>query len=160
MRATINAATIEKPRHRILILIVARFSPRLSRYNQLADVPERRLWLGVLAVDKVQPPHGRTLTELVEEVTELLERTEPSAIMDWDLHLADAGYDVLHDYSSWRWIVSAPDFHAVAEGFPRIAAPIPLGIAGVTYALALSACTPFQTDWDIVRSNLVAKDLP
>ena len=27
LRATINAATIEKPRHRILILIVARFHP-------------------------------------------------------------------------------------------------------------------------------------
>jgi hypothetical protein len=33
LRATINAATIEEPRHRILILIVARFSPRLSRYK-------------------------------------------------------------------------------------------------------------------------------
>ena len=50
--------------------------------------------------------------------------------MDWDLHLADAGYDVLHDYSAWRWIVSAPEFHAVTEGFPRIAAPVPLGVSG------------------------------
>ena len=38
--------------------------------------------------------------------------------MDWDLHLADAGYDALHDYSAWRWIVSPPEFHAVADGFP------------------------------------------
>ena len=35
--------------------------------------------------------------------------------MDWDLHLADAGYDMLHDYSAWRWIVSSPEFHAVAK---------------------------------------------
>lgn len=133
---------------------------KITSEHQLADVPERRLWLGVIAVDKVQPPHGQTLTEHVDEVTELLERTEPSAIMDWDLRLADVGYDVLHDYSAWRWIVSAPDFHAVAEGFPRIAAPVPLGLAGVTYALALSACASFMTDWDIVRSNLVEKDQP
>jgi len=133
---------------------------KIASEHQLADVADRRLWLGVLAVDKVQNPHGRTLTEYVCEVTELLERTEPSAIMDWDLHLADAGYDMLHDYSAWRWIVSSPEFHSVADGFPRITAPVPLGVSGVTYALALSACTPFRTDWNIVRSNLVQKDLP
>lgn len=131
---------------------------RITSEHQLADVPDRRLWLGVLAVDKVQPPHGRTLTEHVDEVTDLLERTEPSAIMDWDLHLADAGYDALHDYTHWRWIVSTPEFHAVTEGFPRIAAPVPLGVAGVTYALALSACTPFRTDWEEVRAGLAEED--
>jgi hypothetical protein len=131
---------------------------KITSEHQLADVPDRRLWLGVLAVDKVQPPHGRTLTEHVDEVTDLLERTEPSAIMDWDLRLADAGYDALHDYSAWRWIVSTPEFHAVAEGFPRIAAPVPLGVAGVTYALALSACTPFRTDWGSIQSKLVEEN--
>ena len=116
---------------------------------------KKSLWLAVLAVDKVQQPHGRTLTEHVAEVTDLLERTEPSAIMDWDLHLADAGYDVLHDYSAWRWIVSSPEFHAVSEGFPRISAPVPLGVSAVSYALALSACTPFRTDWGDVQAKLV-----
>jgi len=133
---------------------------KIANEYQLADVPGRRLWLGVLAVDKVQPPHGRTLTEYVDEITELLERTEPSTIMDWDLHLADAGYDVLHDYSPWRWIVSFPEFHSVVEGFPRITAPVPLGVSGVTYALALSACMPFRTDWNMVRSNLLGVSQP
>ncbi|WP_210203065.1 PD-(D/E)XK motif protein [Pseudaminobacter soli (ex Li et al. 2025)] len=131
---------------------------KISNEFQLADVPDRRLWLAILAVDKVQPPHGRTLTEHVVEVTDLLERTEPSAIMYWDLHLADAGYDALHDYSTWRWIASPPDFHTITEGFPRIATPVPLGVSGVTYALALSACAPFRTDWDDVRSGLVDED--
>jgi len=133
---------------------------KIANEHQLADVPNRQLWLSVVAVDKVQPPHGWTLTEYVCEVTKLLERTEPSAIMDWDLHLADVGYDALDDYSAWRWIVSPPEFHAVSEGFPRITAPVPLGVSGVTYALALSACSPFRTDWSIVRSHLVDKDLP
>jgi hypothetical protein len=128
---------------------------KITNEHQLANVPDRRLWLAVLAVDKVQQPHGKTLTEYVADVTDLLERTEPSAIMDWDLHLADVGYDVLHDYSAWRWIVSAPEFHAVTEDFPRIAAPVPLGVSSVSYALALSACTPFRTDWGIVRERLI-----
>lgn len=132
---------------------------KISNEHQLADVPDRRLWLGVIAVDKVQPPHGRTLAEHVDEVTELLERTEPSTIVDWDLHLADVGYDTLHDYSTWRWIVSFPEFHSVSEGFPRITAPVPLGVSGVTYALALSACAPFRTAWEVVRTALVDKDV-
>ncbi|MBR0661660.1 PD-(D/E)XK motif protein [Neoroseomonas oryzicola] len=130
---------------------------KITNEHQLADVPDRRLWLAILAVDKVQPPHGRTLTEVVSEVTELLERTEPSAIMDWDMHLADAGYDVLHDYSPWRWIVSAPDFHAVTGNFPRIDAPVPLGVSSLSYSLALSACTPFRTDWGDLQANLIGE---
>ena len=35
MRATINTEIIAKPRHQILIQIVAHFSSRLSRYNTL-----------------------------------------------------------------------------------------------------------------------------
>jgi hypothetical protein len=132
---------------------------RIANEYQLADVPGRHLWLGVLAVDKVQTPHGRTLTEYVDEVTELLERTEPSVIQEWDQHLADAGYDSLHDYSAWRWIASSPEFHSVAEGFPRITAPVPQGVSDMTYALSLSACSPFRTDWNTVRSNLIEKDL-
>lgn len=127
---------------------------KINSEHQLADVPDRRIWLAVLAVDKMQPPHGRTLTEHVDMVTELLEGTEPSSVMDWDLHLADVGYDALHDYSPWRWIVSAPEFFAVTEDFPRISAPVPLGVSGVTYALALSACSPFLKAWDDVCVGL------
>ena len=127
---------------------------KITSEHQLADVPDRRIWLAVLAVDKVQPPHGRTLTEHVDMVTELLERTKPSSVMDWDLHLADVGYDALHDYSAWRWIVSVPEFFAVTDEFPRFAAPVPLGVSGVTYALALSACSPFLKAWDDVRAGL------
>lgn len=131
---------------------------KISNEDQLSPVPDRRLWLSILAVDKVQSPHGRTLTEIVAEVSALLERTEPSAILAWDLHLADAGYDVLHDYASWRWIVSEPEFHAVTEDFPRIAAPIPLGLSNLSYTLALSACAPFLKPWGIVKPILFAED--
>lgn len=128
---------------------------KITSEHQLADVPDRCLWLGVLAVDKVQPPHGQTLTEYVDAVTKLLERTEPSTIMEWDIHLADVGYDAQHDYSPWRWLVTAPEFYAVVDGFPRIAAPVPLGVSGLSYALALSACTPFRAGWESVRTKLL-----
>lgn len=131
---------------------------KITNEFQLSDVADRGLWLSILAVDKVQPPHGRTLTDCVAEVTEILEATEPSAILDWDLHLADVGFDALHDYSPWRWIVSEPEFFSVTADFPRIAAPVPLGVSGVSYALALSACAPFRTDWGIVRSQVFGKD--
>lgn len=131
---------------------------KIANEHQLSDVPDRRLWLAVLAVDKVQPPHGYTLTQRVAEVTDLLERTEPSTIREWDLRLADAGYDFLHDYSPWRWIVSEPDFHFVSDGFPRISAPVPLGVSNVTYALALSACAPFLTSWEVVQSKLFEEE--
>ena len=125
---------------------------KISNEHQLADVPNRRLWLGVLAVDKVQSPHGRTLTDYVSEVRNTLEQGDPSLIQEWDLHLAEAGFDALDDYSAWRWIVSSPEFHVVTEGFPRIVAPVPLGVSGLTYAIALSACNPFREEWDVVRS--------
>lgn len=131
---------------------------KISNEHQLSDVPDRRLWLAILAVDKVQAPHGRTLTQCVAEVTDLLEYAEPSAILDWDLHLADAGYDVQHDYAPWRWIASPPEFHAVTNGFPRIAAPVPLGVAHVTYALSLSACAPFHRAWNSVQPMLFEED--
>jgi hypothetical protein len=133
-------------------------SVRIANEYQLSDVPSRRLWLAILAVDKVQPPHGRTLTDCVADVTDLLERTEPSAILAWNLHLADVGYDVQHDYTPWRWIASEPEFHAVTEGFPRIAAPVPLGLSNITYALTLSACAPFHKTREMVLSLLFAKD--
>ena len=131
---------------------------KIANEHQLADVPDRRLWLAVLAVDKVQRPHGNTLSEIIAEVTHHVESIDPSAILDLDFHLADAGYDANHDYSPWRWIVSAPEFHAVNEGFPRIAAPVPLGISGLTYSISLSACSPYLMETALVKS-IIFKDV-
>ncbi|KXV60601.1 hypothetical protein AD947_01950 [Acetobacter tropicalis] len=128
---------------------------KITNEYQLADVPDRFLWLAVLTVDRVELPHGKTLAETVCEVTELLENMEPSAIMGWDMHLADAGYDEQHDYSHWRWVVSAPDFYAVASNFPRISAPVPLGVSNVSYALSLSACAPFQIMSEVLLAKLI-----
>ncbi|WP_290888222.1 PD-(D/E)XK motif protein [Arenimonas sp.] len=125
---------------------------KISNEHQLADVPDRRLWLAVLAVDKVQQPHGKTLPDFVSVVKAELEEFDPSLIQEWDLRLADAGFDAMDDYSPWRWIVSKPEFYQVESDFPRIAAPVPLGVSGVTYAIELSACKPFTVEWETMRS--------
>lgn len=127
---------------------------RITSEHQLADVPGRHLWLAVLAVDQVQPPAGHTLTDHITAITDHIEREAPAAVMDWEQHLADAGYDACHDYAPWRWSASRPDFHMVADGFPRIASPVPAGVSEVSHALSLTACTPFRVDWNEVRAAL------
>lgn len=127
---------------------------KISNEFQLADVEGRHLWLAVMAVDRVQEPNGYTLSEHVAEVTGILQAMEPSAIMQLDLHLADVGFDAMHDYSPWRWVVAEPAFHSVEEGFPRLAGPVPLGVSDVTYSVALSACAPFRRDWAEVSASL------
>lgn len=127
---------------------------RISNEHQLAPVPGRRLWLAVLNVDKVPDPGGQTLSDWIADITACLQRDAPSAIMDWEQHLADAGFDHLHDYGPWRWIASAPDTHAVTDAFPRIVAPVPPGVSNVSYALDLAACAPFRTNWSVLHDRL------
>lgn len=128
---------------------------KISNEFQLADVPDRRVWLAVLAVDRVQPPHGNTLTDHVIDITRSIQGSDPSALLSFDMRLADAGYDPQHDYTAWRWIISEPEFFVVADEFPRICAPVPLGCSNVTYSLALSACSPFRADWAATISHLI-----
>ncbi len=132
---------------------------KISNEYQLADIEDRRLWLAVLTVDKVQPPNGLTLADHVASLTKTLERAAPSVIPQLDLRLADAGYDPLHDYSAWHWQASEADFFAVAGSFPRLAAPVPLGVSNLSYSLSLDACSPFRTNWATVRAKLCEEDV-
>lgn len=132
---------------------------KISNEYQLADVEHRRLWLAVLTVDKVQPPNGSTLAEHVATLTRIIEHSAPSAVSQFDLRLADAGYDPQQDYSAWHWHASDADFFAVGGSFPRLAAPIPLGVSNLSYSLSLDACSPFRTDWATVRANLCEEDV-
>ena len=130
---------------------------KISNEFQLADVPDRRIWLAVLAVDRVQPPLGRTLSEVVADLGGQILASDPGALMDWELHLADAGFDPAHDYSQWRWVTSEPEYHAVTETFPRIVVPVPQGVSSVSYALALSAIAPFAIAQASVGVHLFAE---
>ncbi|TCV76000.1 PD-(D/E)XK motif protein [Neorhizobium sp. S3-V5DH] len=130
---------------------------KISNEFQLADVPGRRLWLVVIAVDKVPDPLGETLTDVVSTIAALIESDDPSAMMELEVRLAEAGYDSDHDYSRYRWTVSEPEFHAVSEEFPRIAAPIALGVSNVNYSIALSACAPFRADIRSAKSAIFGR---
>lgn len=127
---------------------------RITSEFQLADAPSGKLWLSVVSVDQVQAPLGETLTECVDRVHDILARVRPSVAMTWEQSLADTGYDPFHDYSAWRWFAADPEFHIVTDGFPRIVAPMPLGVSRVSYDLSLAACAPFLTDWLQVGNEL------
>lgn len=130
---------------------------KISNEFQLADVPGRRLWLAVLAVDRVEAPHGETLSDLVAQISARIQALDPARLLSFDMHLADAGFDPQHDYSAWRWLTAAPDVHAVSEGFPRITAPVPSGCSNVSYALSLAACAPFLRDWTCLSASLISE---
>lgn len=127
---------------------------KISNEHQLAEVVGRRIWLAVLKVDKVQPPNGMTLADHVVELTSTLERIAPSVVGEFDLRLADAGYDPMHDYSAFHWQTSEAEFYAMEGNFPRLAAPVPIGISNMSYSLSLDACLPFKTDWASVCAML------
>ncbi len=130
---------------------------KISSEFQLAEVPDRRLWLAVLAVDRVQPPLGKTLTEVIAELGGRILASDPGALMDWELHLADAGFDPAHDYGQWRWVASEPEYYGVTEAFPKIGAPVPQGVSSVSYALALSAIAPFVVAQASVGAHIFAE---
>ena len=131
---------------------------KITSEHQLADVPDRRLWLGVLAVDKVAAA-PRPDTDGVCGRGDGPARADANPLPSW------TGTCIWPTRATMRCTTippgagssQPPEFHAVAEGFPRIAAPVPLGVAGVTYALALSACAPFRTDWEQVRVGALLK---
>jgi len=130
---------------------------KISSEHQLADVAGCRLWLAVLAVDRVQAPNGKTLAEVVDTIAREIEHREPGALLDWERHLADAGFDPADDYSPWRWIAGPAVFHSITEGFPRVTAPVPLGVSNVTYNLDISACAPYRVDAQVALSRIVGK---
>ncbi|MGY4601278.1 transposase [Bradyrhizobium sp. GM22.5] len=71
MRATIIAAIITSPRHRLAILIVARFPSRLSRYSRVRSEAERarivaESLLPGAQVSEVARKHGATRWQIYD----------------------------------------------------------------------------------------------
>ncbi len=91
-------------------------------------------------------------------IGQLIEEKAPAMLNEWELRLADAGYDPLHDYSGWRWVASDPLFHQVVSGFPRITAPVPLGVSEISYRLALLDCERFRVEWESILTGMIGED--
>lgn len=118
----------------------------ISSEYQLDDVEGADLVLRVSDVDSAVRPEGLTLTDIVRRVEARIAGSDMEAYVMWDRNITAVGYDDEHDYSGLRWSVGKTRHFNVAEGFPRIAAPVPEGVINVRYALSLHACTPFEIE--------------
>lgn len=114
----------------------------ISSEDQLADVPGARLFLNVTEVSSCFDGEGLTLHEKVGLVAAGLTPSSFALTRFEDL-LLSAGYDASHRYDDRRWIVGGSRVFEVTEGFPRLVSPLPGGVSGVRYSIALSACEPF-----------------
>ncbi|MER9641423.1 PD-(D/E)XK motif protein [Mesorhizobium sp. M0239] len=119
---------------------------QISNEFQLSDVEGHRLWLCVLAVDKVVSPFGETLNDIVKKAGSFLLQASALIAEDWDRCLSAAGYRQEDDYNDFRWVVSSPAWHEVAAGFPRVDLPLPQGVTDLKYTIALATCEPFAID--------------
>jgi hypothetical protein len=119
---------------------------QISNEFQLADVAHHRLWLTVLAVERVADPFGEPLNALVSRVGKKYQSDDAMMAMDWELNLAATGYRDEDDYSAFRWVSDQPTWLEVAGDFPRITTPLPGGVSNVKYALALEVCSAFEVE--------------
>jgi hypothetical protein len=81
LRATINAAIIALPRHRILILIVGRISSSLPRYTTRSRVSafmNKFRKLGLISYNGKIEVHNSLLNAVLHEKPEI-ERDDPSS---------------------------------------------------------------------------------
>lgn len=132
---------------------------QISSEVQLSDVEGARLFLKVTPVDSVPKPNGLSLSDHVDALEKLFAVADLKAYDLWEQALADCGYDAAHDYSDRHWITGPARGFEVVEGFPRIANPVPAGVTGVRYSIALEACEPFAVE-DEVLTALISERIP
>ncbi len=130
-------------------------SCRISNERQLDDADLRTLFLVHQEVTSVM--EGLTLGELIDEM-----RGHPfvRADVQWfENSLLEYGWhDSQRDrYTQDRYALTRRRCFRVRDDFPRLTPTrLPMGIAGVTYHLDLSACAPYQVDYDAMRRSLAA----
>lgn len=114
------------------------------------------LLLCVTDIVSAQPGHGRTLTDVVNEMADQLRQVDQSVVESFEDRLTAAGYSGSDDYSAWRWEEGDQRLYCVTDTFPRIqASSIATGIDSVSYDLDLNAIAEFQTEWTDARSVLI-----
>ena len=121
----------------------------ISSEDQLADVEGSRLCLRVVNVASAVLPEGQSLHDHVRMTAEMFE-VDGTAFEAWEETLYSTGYDSENDYDDRRWLLGTATDYEVTEGFPRISAPLALGVENVRYAIALDACEPFALEGDLI----------
>lgn len=118
---------------------------QISNEFQLSDVPNCRLWLVVLAVDRVAEPFGENLHSIVRQAAALF-ASDSALEAEWEQAISATGYLEQDDYEAFRWVVSPPAWYQIVEGFPRVANPLVPGVANVRYSIALPSCAAFAVE--------------
>ena len=121
----------------------------ISSEDQLADVEGSRMCLRVVNVASAVLPEGQSLHDHVR-ITAAMFEEDGAAFEAWEETLYSTGYDPESDYDDRRWLLGTVTDYEVTEGFPRISAPLALGVENVRYAIALDACEPFKLEGDLI----------
>lgn len=119
---------------------------RITNARQLDDAGVKRLFLVRLAFDFRQDS-GRTLPQLVRELTDLMAQTAPVCASLFEAKLLRAGFvpGAPHDLDDRGFTVRRTDAFRVSDGFPRLVeSDLPAGVSEVGYTLNLSAAVPFR----------------
>lgn len=121
----------------------------ISNEKQLDDSLWRRLLLGVIWVD-VDVADGTTLPEIIGLVRDRLEEF-PSARLDLNLHLLEAGYSDTdgHLYERETYLVRNEAFFEVRDHFPRLTeANLSQGVGDISYSILVAGLSEFEVDPD------------
>lgn len=121
----------------------------ISSADQLADVPNSRVFLRVVNVASSALPEGETLHDHVKRTERLIEESADAADA-WEETISATGYDAGNEYGGRRWKLGEVATYEVVEGFPRIATPLSSGVGDVSYSIALDSCAAFRLEDDLV----------
>ena len=114
----------------------------ISSAEQLehGDAP---MQLGVLVVD---PTQGISVPTLINEIRLQLE--SPSAMTEFELRLAEVGYDSRPAYDRLQFTVTSERYYVVDESFPALkVSTLPSGISNLTYDLDLLQCGSYRSQY-------------
>jgi hypothetical protein len=114
----------------------------ISSAEQLehGDAP---LQLAVLTID---PTQGITLPALIDEIRGDLALS--SALGEFDLRLAEAGYSERPEHTETSFTVLNTRYYAVNDTFPLlVVSKLPLGVSRVTYDVDLLHCGPYRSKY-------------
>lgn len=114
----------------------------ISSAEQLehGDAP---MQLGVLVVD---PTQGISVPTLINEIR--LQLDSPSTMTEFELRLAEVGYDSRPAYDRLQFTVTSERYYVVDESFPSLkVSTLPSGISNLTYDLDLLQCGSYRSQY-------------
>lgn len=101
--------------------------------------------------------HGDNVISLAGVIAKIRSKLVGTEFVDlFEDRLIQVGYFDHDDYAGKYYLVSAPDFYEVVDGFPKITSDaIPCGVSKLNYGIEVAACIPFLAtpDWIILGGS-------